>query len=308
VLPLLNPTSQLILNSINSTQQDMNRAQSAVSSGLRITQASDDPQEINDLLQTRSDIAQATQTTTNLTGVQTEVQTADSVVQQAITALDSARSLAAQGADTSLSAQDRANLATQVQGIIAQIVSISRTQVNGSYIFSGDQTNSPPYQTDPNSPNGVQQLVNSPSTRLIQDGTGLTFAASLTAQQLFDVRDTSGNPTTGNVFTALGNLVSALQANDTTAIESAATDVTNADQYLNQQGAFYGEVENRVSTALDLAQKFQTQETTNLSNEQDADVAAEALQITQDTTHLDASMAAAAKLPSNSLFNYLPTS
>src|SRR5581483_6681268 len=131
MLPLLNPTSQLILNSINSTQQDMNRAQSAVSSGLRISQASEDPQVINDLLQTRSDIARATQATTNLTSVQTEVQTADSVVQQAIAALESARSLAAQGADTSLTAQDRANLATRVQGIIAQIVSVSRTQVNG---------------------------------------------------------------------------------------------------------------------------------------------------------------------------------
>ena len=308
MLPLLNPTSQLILNSINATQQDMNRAQSAVSSGLRIAQASDDPQVITDLLQTRSDLAQATQTQTNLTSVQNEVQTADSVVQQAITALESARSLAAQGANTTLSAQDRASLATQVQGIIAQIVSISRTQVNGEYIFSGDQTNAPPYETDPNSPNGVQQLVNSPSTRLIQDGTGLTFAASLTAEQLFDVRDTSNNPTSGNVFTALGNLVSALQANDINAIESAATDVTNADQYLNQQGAFYGQVENRVSTALDLAQKFQTQYTQNLSNEQDADVAAEALQLTQDTTHLQASMAAAAKQPTTSLFNYMSNS
>src|SRR5581483_7979679 len=254
----------------------------------------------------RSDIARATQATTNLTSVQTEVQTADSVVQQAIAALESARSLAAQGADTSLTAQDRANLATRVEGIIAQIVSVSRTQVNGVFIFSGDQTNTPPYQTDPNSPNGVQQLVNAPSTRLIQDPTGLTFAASLTAEQLFDVRDTSNNPASGNVFAALGNLVSALQANDTTAIEAAATDVTNADQYLNQQGAFYGEVENRVSTALDLAQKFQTQDSKKLSNEQDADIAAEALQLTQDTTHLQASMAAAAKQPTTSLFSYLP--
>ena len=44
-----------------------------------------------------------------------------------------------------------------------------------------------------------------------------------------------------------------------------------------------------------------------LSAEQDTDVAAQAIQMTQDTTQLDAAMAAAAKQPTTSLFNYFPT-
>jgi flagellin-like hook-associated protein FlgL len=153
----------------------------------------------------------------------------------------------------------------------------------------------------------VIQLVNSPSTRLIQDPTGLTFAASLTAQQLFDARDSNGNPTSGNVFSALENLQTALASGDTSAIQTAASGVGSAQDYLNLQSTFYGGVEDRITTALNLAQMFQTQDTAQLSSEQDTDVAAEALQMTQDTTQLDAAMAAAAKQPTTSLFNYFPT-
>jgi flagellar hook-associated protein 3 FlgL len=265
---------------------------------VRISRASDEPQGVADLLQTRSDLARVTQAEKNLTAVQSEVQAADSSIQQAVQALDNARTLAAEGANTTLTAAGRATLATQVSGIIAQIVSASRTQIGGVYIFSGDQTNTPPYAVDDSSPTGVQQLVTAPATRLIQDATGLTFAASKTASELF-----------GSTFTALASLRTALEANNVSDIESAAASIATAQDSLNQQGtSFYGAVQDRVSTALDLAKKFETQGQADLSNQQDTDIAAEALQITQDNTHLNAALASAAKLPTTSLFDYLPHS
>ncbi|MGA2602433.1 MAG: hypothetical protein ABSH09_36175, partial [Bryobacteraceae bacterium] len=201
----INPTSQELLNSINITQQNISQAQAQISSGVKISQASDDPQAIGDLLTTRADIAQVTQVQSNLTSVQNEVQTADSSVQSAVQLLQQASVLATQGANTLETTDERTALATQVTGLLQQMVTISATQSGGQYIFSGDQTTSAPYEIDPSNPNNVIQLVNSPSTRLIQDPTGLTFAASLTAQQLFDARDSNGNPTSGNVFSALEN-------------------------------------------------------------------------------------------------------
>jgi len=303
----INPTSQELLNSINITQQNISQAQAQISSGVKISQASDDPQAIGDLLTTRADIAQVTQVQSNLTSVQNEVQTADSSVQSAVQLLQQASVLATQGANTLETTDERTALATQVTGLLQQMVTISGTQSGGQYIFSGDQTTSAPYEIDPSNPNNVIQLVNSPSTRLIQDPTGLTFAASLTAQQLFDARDSNGNPTSGNVFSALENLQTALASGDTSAIQTAASGVGSAQDYLNLQSTFYGGVEDRITTALNLAQMFQTQDTAQLSSEQDTDVAAEALQMTQDTTQLDAAMAAAAKQPTTSLFNYFPT-
>ena len=70
--------------------------------------------------------------------------------------------------------------------------------------------------------------------------------------------------------------------------------------------SFYGAAQNRISAAIDLAQKFQVQTQTNLSNLQDTDVAATAVRVTQLSTALNAAMAAQAKRPTSTLFDYLP--
>jgi len=305
----INPTSQQLLNSINYTQADLTNAQNQISSGLRITQASDDPQMITDVIQTRSDLAHATQVANNMGTVKSEVDTADTSLQDAVQLMDQAGALATEGASLSMTADTRATLAQQVSVIQQQIVTISRTEVQGTYIFSGDQTSTPPYElnSDPTSLTGVTPLTTAPATRLIQDTSGLTFAVSLTAQQIFDARDGSGNITSNNVFAALQGLKTALLANNSTAIQTAAATINTADTYLNEQASFYGSVQNQIATALDLAQKFETQDQTTLSNEQDANVASDALQMTQDTTHIDAALASAAKQITTSLFNYMPT-
>jgi flagellar hook-associated protein 3 FlgL len=303
----INPTSQQLLNSINYTQANLTNAANQISSGLRITQASDDPQMITDLLTTRSDLAQATQVANNMGTVKNEVDTADTSLQEAVQLMDQAGALATEGASSNVSADARATLAQQISGIQQQMVTISRTEVQGTYIFSGDQTSTPPYElnSDPTSLTGVTQLTTAPATRLLQDTSGLTFAVSLTAQQIFDARDSSGNITTNNVFAALQGLQTALLANNTTAIQTAATTVNTADTYLNEQASFYGSVEDQISTALDLAQKFETQDQTSLSNEQDANVASDALEMTQDTTQIDAALASASKQNTTNLFSYM---
>ena len=298
----LTPTNQQLLNSINNSQADLNRAQRQVSSGLRISRASDDPQIVSDLFQVRSDLAQVTQVANNMSAVKGEVDTADAGLQNAVQLMEQAGVLAVQGSNTTMTASTRATLAQQVDGILQQMVTVSRTQVNGAYIFGGDQTSTPPYEFDST---GVKQLTTAPSTRLIQDSSGLTFAVSKTAQELFDARDSNGNVTPNNVFASLQALKTALLANDPAAIQTAAATITSAHDYLNNQASFYGAVQNRVASALDLAQKFETQDQTRLSSVQDADVAAAALQITQDTTHINAGLASAARQITSSLFDYM---
>ena len=293
-----------MLNSLEMQQRQLERAQQQVSSGLRITRASDEPQTIGALLETRSDIARVTQIGTNLGAVKNEVDTAESGLETAVQMLEKAGVLATQGTNISVTDSQRATLAEEVSGIIAQLVGVSRTQVNGKYIFSGDDTGAAPYDVDPSSATGVKQLVDSGSTRLIQDASGLTFAVSKTAQEIFDARDGNGNPAAGNVFAALEALKTALLANDTGAIESAAAQIDTAHDYLGQQLGFYGGVQARISTAIDLAKKFEVDGQTRLSAEQDADIAAAALAVTQANTQINATLASASKMRTTSLFDY----
>jgi len=210
--------------------------------------------------------------------------------------VQSAISLAAEGASTTATAETRANLATQVQGIQQTLVSLSQTQVGNTYIFSGDQSSQPSYQLDPTQPEGVKQLQTSTSTRVIQDVNGTAIATARTAQQIFDPQDATGNPTAGNTFAAINSLLTALNNNDTAGITTAAASLKSSSDYLNGQLAYYGETETRVSDAASLAQKFLTQEQTSLGQVQDANVPALAISLTQAQTQEQAALSVEAKI------------
>jgi flagellar hook-associated protein 3 FlgL len=303
----LSPANQQFLASLNVLQNNLSQADEQLSSGLRVNQASDAPQQIQDIFQTRSAIGQDQQSIQNLTTIQSQVNAADGAVQSAISLLSQAVSLGTQGASTNVTLTTQQALAAQVQGLQAQLVAISRTEVGGVYVFSGDASGAPPYQVDTTSPSGVGRLLTpQQSTLKTADLTGVTFQVSMTAQDLFDQRDSGDNPTAQNAFVALNSLAQALQSGNSSTITQAISAVQSASSYVNQQTGFYGTAQNHVSSALDLAHKFQTQDQTRLSGLQDADTASLAVEVTQASTALNAALSAQAHKPHTTLFDFLP--
>jgi flagellar hook-associated protein 3 FlgL len=303
----LSASNQQFLASLNLLQSNLNQTDEQLSSGLSVNQASDAPQSIQDIFETRAELGQANTSAQNLTTIQGQVQTASDAVQSAIQLLNQAVSLGSEGASSNASATTQLSLSSQIQGLQAQLVGIANTDVGGVYVFSGDLNGSAPYQVDTSSPTGVTQLVTpQQSTLQIAGPSGVTFQVSMTAQDLFDQQDANGNPTSNNAFAALTNLAQALQTGDSSTITQATDALQTAADYVNSQTGFYGAAENNVSAALDLAQKFQTQDQTQLDGLQDANMATLAVQATQETTALDAAMSAEAHMPTTSLFDYLP--
>jgi flagellar hook-associated protein 3 FlgL len=296
---------QQFLANLQLLQQEMATTQNQISSGTKISQPSDAPNSVGDVLQLESDIGRVTQVASNLNLVSGEVNTAESALQSATQLLDQVSSLAAQGAGSSVSAMTRSTLSQQVQQILSTLVSTSQTQFNGTYVFSGDQSSSPSYQMDLNNPNGVDRLITTQSTRLIQDASGITFAVSKTAQDIFDHRNPDDSLASDNVFAAVNSLRIALANNDQTGINSAIGSIKAAQDYLSQQLAFYGGVQNQVANAIDVAQKFQLQDQTSLSQEKETNMAAASVALTQEQASYQAAIAAESTVPKTSLFSYL---
>ncbi len=104
--------------------------------------------------------------------------------------MQSAVNLAAQGASSTSTAATDQTLATQIQSIQQQLVSLANTTVDGRAIFGGDQDQSAPYQYDAASlVTGVDSLTAQTSSRVIVDTQGQTVYQPLTAQQIFDPVD-----------------------------------------------------------------------------------------------------------------------
>jgi flagellar hook-associated protein 3 FlgL len=297
--------SQQFLTNLDLLQQQMATTQQQISSGSKISQASDAPNSVGDVLQLESDLGRVNQVTSNLNLVSGAVNSAESALETATQMLDQVSSIAAQGAGTTTSAATRATFSQQVGQILTSLVGVSQTQFNGAYVFGGDQPTTPSYQVDLSNPNGVDRLVTTQSTALIQDASGITFAVSKTAQDIFDHRNPDDTLASDNIFAAVNSLRVALANNDQPGISAAITSLQSAQSYLSQQLAFYGGVQNQISNAQDVAQKFQLQDQTALSSETSTDVAAASVSLTQEQASYQASIEAESAMPRNSLFDYL---
>ena len=297
--------SQQFLTNLQLLQQQMAATQQQISSGSKINRPSDAPNSVGDVLQLESDRGRLTQVTSNLNLVSGEVNSAESALQTATQLLDQVSSLAAQGAGSTVSAGSRTTFSLQVGQILSSLVATSQTQFNGSYVFSGDQSSSPAYQVDLSNPNGVDRLVTTQSTRLIQDASGITFAVSKTAQDIFDHRNPDDSLASDNVFAAVNSLRVALANNDQAGINSAIDSIKAAQGYLSQQLSFYGGVQNQITNAIDLTQKFQLHDQTALSQEKDTDIAAASVAMAQQQASYQAAIQAESAMPRTSLFSYL---
>jgi flagellar hook-associated protein 3 FlgL len=297
--------SQQFLTNLQLLQQQMAQTQQQLSSGSKISQASDAPNAVGDVLQLESDLGRVSQVTSNLNLVSGQVNSAESALETATTLLDQVSSLAAQGAGSTVSAASRATFSQQVGQILSSLVAASQAQFNGAYVFGGDQPTSPSYQVDLNNPNGVDRLVTTQSTALIQDASGITFAASRTAQDIFDHRNPDDTLASDNIFAAVNSLRIALANNDTAGINTAISSIKTTQDYLSQQLAFYGGVQNQISNAQDVAQKFQLQYKAALSNVKDTDIATASVALAQQQASYQAAIQAESTVPRTSLFSFL---
>lgn len=301
----LNQSSEAFLANVERVQRSVEEASRQVSSGKRVNVASDAPDEIDTIMQLQTGAVRNDQIQANLGVAKTEADAADSALNSATKIMDRATTLATQGATFSIDASGRQSLAGEVQSLLEQMVSISRTTVQGRYIFGGDQDAAPPYDVDLTAANGVARLTSAAATRRVEDASGSSFASTKSAQDIFDARNPDDTLAGNNVFAALNSLRVGLLANDDTQIAAASLSIKDASAQLNVSQAFYGTVQNRIQDAASYASSYSTQLTVELGNKRDADVTAAALALTQGNTELQAAFSMQAKMPRTTLFDFM---
>jgi flagellar hook-associated protein 3 FlgL len=293
------------LNGLANLQSQELQTQQQLSSGYAVSSAADDPAATQDLVDLGSSLAAAQSYQSNLGNVQTEASAADTAIGSAITLIQSAQSLATEGASSTATAGQQQILGEQVQAIQQQIVALANTQVAGRYIFGGDADQSPPYQYDASSATGADALTSAPSTRQIVNPAGETVYQSLTAGEIFDPQSSPGTPAANNTFAALQSLQTALSTNNTAGVVTALSSLQSAATSLNQQQVYYGTSEQRLTSEQTAVSSQLTAIQTGISGIRDANVAQDATDLTQESTDQSAAMAAQAEIPQKSLFDYL---
>ncbi len=220
------------LADLNQTESRIAQDQQQISSGVRISQASDDPSAVSSLLDYKEEIARVTQVQTNMAAAASNASASDAALQSASKLLDQLVSIGSQGANTTISASTRASLANQVQQIAQQMVGLANTSSQGQYLFGSDGATTQPYTFDWTSPKGVVQNSTASNTNILRDASGNQIRPAVTAQQIFDVQNPDGTSATGNVFQAIYDLGTALALPNNVSFTGNAVNLNSAANLL----------------------------------------------------------------------------
>lgn len=296
----LNSTAQQFLNNLNRIIDETQKAQQQVSSGFKVSEVSDAPDQISTLLQARANLSSTSQILSNLTQTKAETDAGEQALESAVTLFDRVQTLSTEGASSTETAASRTSIAQELGSLLEEMGGLAATQVEGRYIFSGDSDQTVPYTIDLTQPNPVSAYQGSSSTRVAQHPNGTTFPVALTAQTIFD----SADPTT-NVFQSIVGVVTALNDNSDSEVQAAVDGLSKVASYLNTQLATYGSFQDKVAEATDFGNTLQLQLQTQISGIQDADLTQSIIQLQQGQVQESAALQAEAQIPRKTLFDYL---
>lgn len=247
-----------LASALDGTTSNLQQIQTQLATGKKVSQPSDDPDAYAaaQILNAQSsavsnDILLAQQ-------VQAQLSTADNALSNVTNSIDSAISIATQGADASTSTSSMTTLGSQIQSILQQVLGAANSQYGGSYLFAGNQVTAPPYDTTGNytGDNGSNFV---------------TFSNGIKVETNFDGQSIFGNSGSG-IVGALTSLANALNSGDKTAVASALPQLQSA---LNSIATTRGSLGINLSTVNSLVTDETNQSTTlqaSISNLVDVDV------------------------------------
>ncbi|MGH9533824.1 MAG: flagellar hook-associated protein FlgL [Terriglobales bacterium] len=293
-----NPAPELLAN-LQTVQQEQNQSLAELSSGLALTQPSDNPAAMAAYIENNAALAENDQYTQSSSTLQNQLSVADSSLNTVVQSLSQAISLATEGATSTLGASQRQALAAQVNNLQQQVLEAANQSYQGVYLFGGTDSTTPPYVASGSSPSGVQYVGNT-ETNSVQLGPGQSITVNQPGSQIF-------NASGADVFQALDDLATALNANDTAGVQAAGAEVQSAFQAVSTQQTFYGATTQRLQsldTFLSTEQVQLSQQATTLAGANMPQVATALSQ--EEVTNQATTSAEAEMLEQPDLFSYLP--
>jgi flagellar hook-associated protein 3 len=209
---------------MQQSQQNLATALQQVSTGLRVNQLSDDPAASAQMVTSLATSADVDQYTSNVTSVLSQMQTADSTIGSIVTSLNSAVTLGTEGATGTVSTANRTAIATQVEGLLTNIIGAANTSFQGAFLFGGTASSTQPFVAASTTYTSSNGSAASP----------LSTSTALTAGSVTTISDA----TTGKAMTftaATGNTIATLQGAIASAV-SAGSLSTGTTATINAAG------------------------------------------------------------------------
>ncbi len=290
---------QQSLASILNDQARLSHTQQQLASGQKLLAPSDDPAAAAQIQGLDTAIAATDQFQRNADAATAQLNVENGALTSVVNGLQRAHDLAVQGLNGTQSAQTRQGIATEVQQILDQLVSVANTQdANGQYLFAGFQSGSPPVAATGN----TYTYSGDAGQQFIQVGPSRQVAVGDPGSAVFMSVPAAGGGTQ-SVFKTLSDLVAGLKADNPSS--SSLTNLSNALQNVLTVQTRVGARLNAISDQKALNGNFLIQVQQNRSQLSSLNIAQAATQLNQQLVALQAAQQSFAKIQGLSLFNFL---
>ncbi|MCR9244293.1 MAG: flagellar hook-associated protein FlgL [bacterium] len=163
--------------------------QQEVATGRKINRPSDDPAAALRILPLRSDLRNLDQLANNAALARETLDTGSASMEDASALMQRARELTTQAANGTLSAEDRASIASEIDQMLSQLVSIGNSRRGDRYLFGGTESSIAPFELV-DGPGGSRVVYRGNHDMLeVEVAPGVTTALNLPGDGIFMQRD-----------------------------------------------------------------------------------------------------------------------
>ena len=289
--------SRGVLTDLNDVSTRMAQTQRKMSSGKEITRPSDDPFGTGRALGLRTELDGIGQYRRNTTDAEGWTAATDSALRTIGEVTQTARELLLRGANGTLTATERGQIANQIDQLIGTAKEAGNTFFQGRALFAGTATTTKPYGTPSDAYLGdAGDIVRSigPGIAVIVNARGSDVLGDGTDGKLLDtLRDVAAHLRGGSAAD-----LAALSGGDLVAIDRSFDDVLTAQAQI-------GSIANRLETADDRLSELELNAKTLLSQTEDADMAATIVDYSMQQSVYQSALRAGAGIVQVSLMDFL---
>lgn len=295
-------TNQTLLT-LNDQQEQITQLSQQISSGVKLSSPSDDPYDWAQAMNLNQGLQEYNSILSGINFGAGWGKATGSALSQLSNLVSQAQQIAISTGSATGTTQS-ATLASVVNGILQQAVSLANSQYGDQYIFGGTSTTSAPYSMD--------DLTGSGDSNSIQVKTGTSGASgggstvvNLTGNDVFSF--TSGGNTL-NVLQVISGLGQAIQTGDSATISSDITTLNDAYNHINNEAAISGATLSDLTNQQSAINVMQTNEQGALSNLQDTDIAEATTKLSQAQTAFQAALQVTRMLDNLNLASFFSSS
>ena len=281
----------MVKHNLGNISEDLYQANQTVATGKRITNLSDDPVGLTQVLHIKATLSNIEQLGRNITFGKNWLAASETALRNVQTLVSDTKTLAVQMTTATIGSAERNAAAENVQNAMDEIVSLANTDVGGRFIFAGSNTDTAPFAVD-----GTYNGDNNPFS--IKVGQVTTVDVGKDGETVFKSPGL-------NIFETLTDLKTALENNDVGGIQDAIGELGAFFDYMNAQISDVGSKTLRMEVKESIFQDINLSNTGRLSAIEDVDLAEAITVLKAKELAYQAALNSSAKVMELSLVDYM---